>query len=60
MGNQLTPSADKISGDEFATYVAQYDGCIEAISASRACKLMLSKRTTLDKRLRHHVSKTRR
>ncbi len=41
MGKQLISSADKISAEEFATYLAKYEDCIEAISASKACKLML-------------------
>ncbi|OIW26104.1 hypothetical protein CONLIGDRAFT_656656 [Coniochaeta ligniaria NRRL 30616] len=38
MGNQLLPSADKISAEDFAAYLAKYEDCIVAISASRASK----------------------
>jgi hypothetical protein len=40
MGNQLLASADKISADDFNAYLAKYADCIEAISASKGCRLM--------------------
>lgn len=53
MGNQLTLSADKISAEDFATYLASYEDCIESISASRACK---SRPSGMD--YREHKAKT--
>jgi hypothetical protein len=38
MGNQPIASADKISAEDFNAYLAKYEDCIEAISASKGCK----------------------
>ena len=41
MGNASVLSAENISAEDFNAYLAKYEDCIEAISASKACKSTL-------------------